>query len=399
MTRQGVQSSVGQKLGNIGRIAWREMCQLTAHPVLIFCMVGAPLICLIFFISLMRDGLPTNLPIAVVDQDQSATSRNLIRQLDAFEQTQVVFQTRSFDEARREMQAGNVYGIFYIPANFTVEAASGKQPTLSFYTNGTYLIAASLLFRDMKTMSVLAGAAVGLQTGQAKGFTEAQIMGQLQPIVIDTHPIGNPWLNYSVYLNNTLLPGVIQLMVFLVTVFSIGMEIKYATARQWLGMGNDSIAVALLGKLFPHTIIFTLMGFLYCAVLYGFNAFPLHSGWGPMLAAMFLLVLASQAMGVFMIGVLPTPRLGLSFASLFGMISFSIVGFSYPVLSMDPTLQGLTLLFPLRHYFLIYIDQALNGRDLFYTWVEYAWLLGFLILPFLIARNLKKALLYFKYLP
>lgn len=399
MTRQGVQSSVGQKLGNIGRIAWREMCQLTAHPVLIFCMVGAPLICLIFFISLMHDGLPTDLPIAVVDQDQSATSRNLIRQLDAFEQTQVVFQTRSFDEARREMQAGNVYGIFYIPANFTVEAASGKQPTLSFYTNGTYLIAASLLFRDMKTMSVLAGAAVGLQTGQAKGFTEAQIMGQLQPIVIDTHPIGNPWLNYSVYLNNTLLPGVIQLMVFLVTVFSIGMEIKYATARQWLGMGNDSIAVALLGKLFPHTIIFTLMGFLYCAVLYGFNAFPLHSGWGPMLAAMFLLVLASQAMGVFMIGVLPTPRLGLSFASLFGMISFSIVGFSYPVLSMDPTLQGLTLLFPLRHYFLIYIDQALNGRDLFYTWVEYAWLLGFLILPFLIARNLKKALLYFKYLP
>lgn len=399
MTRQGIQGSVRHKLGDIGRIAWREMRQLTAHPVLIFCMVAAPLICLVFFVSLMREGLPTDLPIAVVDQDQSATSRNLIRQLDAFEQTQVVFQTRSFDQARREMQAGKVYGIFYIPANFAVEATAGKQPTLSFYTNGTYLIAASLLFRDMKTLSVLAGAAVGLQTGQAKGLTEAQIMGQLQPIVIDTHPLGNPWLNYSVYLNNTLLPGVIQLMVFLVTVFSIGMEIKYATSRQWLGMGNDSIAVALLGKLAPHTVIFTLMGFLYCAVLYGFNAFPLQSGWGPMLAAMFLLVLASQAMGVFMIGVLPTPRLGLSFASLFGMISFSIVGFSYPVLSMDPTLQGLTLLFPLRHYFLIYIDQALNGRDLYYTWMEYAWLLGFLVLPFLIARNLKKALLYFEYLP
>lgn len=118
-----------------------------------------------------------------------------------------------------------------------------------------------------------------------------------------------------------------------------------------------------------------------------------------MLAAMFLLVIASQAMGVFMIGVLPTPRLGLSFASLFGMISFSIVGFSFPVPAMDPTLQALSLLFPLRHYFLIYVDQALNGRALFFSWTEYASLAAFLVLPWLVGRHLKKALLYFKYLP
>ena len=56
-------------------------------------------------------------------------------------------------------------------------------------------------------------------------------------------------------------------------------------------------------------------------------------------------------------------------------------------------------LFPLRHYFLIYVDQALNGRPFFYSWAEYAWLMGFLVLPFLIGKNLKNALLYFKYIP
>lgn len=380
-------------------VAKREVHRLVAQPIYLFCMLIAPAICIIFFVSLMHEGLPTDLPIAVVDMDNSSTSRNLIRQLDAFEQTEVYLKTSSFTEARQEMQKGNVYGIFYIPSGFAVDATSGKQPRLSFYTNGTYLIAASLLFRDLKTMSVLAGAAVGLQTGQAKGYTEAQIMGQLQPIEVDTHPIGNPWLNYSVYLNNTILPGIIQLMVFLVTVFSIGTEIKQATSRKWLEMGGNSIAVSLLGKLLPQTVVFTVVGFMYCAVLYGFNAFPLHSGWFPMLLAMFLLVIASQAVGVFMIGVLPTLRLGLSFASLFGMISFSIVGFSFPVQGMDPTLQALARLFPLRHYFLIYVDQALNGRALFYTLSEYAWLLGFLILPFLIGRNLKRALLDFEYLP
>ena len=388
-----------QRLHSIGAVSKREMHRLVSKPIYFFCMLIVPVICVVFFLSLMWEGLPTDMPIAVVDMDGTATSRKLVRQLDAFEQTEVVYKTASFDDARQEMQKGNVYGIFYIPKGFTMDAATGKQPTLSFYTNATYLIAASLLFRDMKTVSVLAGASVGLQTGLAKGYTTDRIMAQLQPIVIDTHAIGNPWVNYSVYLNNTILPGMLQLMIFLVTVFSIGTELKYSTSREWLHTGGDSLTLSLIGKLLPQTLVFMVIALLCLSALYGFNAFPLNSGWMPMVAALFLLVVASQAVGVFMIGTLPTLRLGLSFASLFGMIAFSIVGFSFPVLGMDPTLQALSNLFPLRHYFLIYVDQALNGRALFYSWTEYLWLLGFLILPFLIGKHLKNALLYFKYIP
>ncbi len=388
-----------ESLHQIWQIARREVSRLVTQPIQLYGMIVAPVVCIIFFLSLMSEGLPTNLPLAVVDMDNSTNSRNLIRQLDAFEQTKVVMLTHSFSEAREEMQRGKIYGFYYIPENFGTDAATGKQPKLSYYTNNAYLIAGSLLFRDMKTISVLANGAVGLQIGKAHGKNEAEIMAQLQPIVIDSHAVGNPWLNYSVYLNNTILPGILQLMIFLITVFSIGSELKYGTSVEWMGMGKNSLTVSLLGKLLPHTVIFTLIGFLMMAVMYGFSYFPLQSGWLPMLVAVFFLVIASQSVGVFMIGVLPTLRLGLSFASLFGMISFSIVGFSYPLLSMDPTLQALGRLFPLRHYFLIYVDQALNGRDLFYTWSEYLWLVGFLILPVIISRNLKRALLTFKYLP
>ncbi|MCD8042616.1 MAG: ABC transporter permease [Tannerellaceae bacterium] len=391
--------SFGQNISAIGVVAKREILRLLHTPLYFICMVGAPIISFLFFISLMHEGLPSNLPIAVVDLDNSATSRNLIRQLDAFETVEVAMRAHSFTEARMEMQKGNIYGIFYIPEDFSKDATTGKQPTISYYTNGTYLIAASLLFRDMKTMSVLAGASVGLQSALAQGYTEDQVMAQLQPITIDQHAIGNPWLSYSIYLNNILLPGVLQLMIFLATVFSIGSEIKYQTAREWLRMGNNSLTVSLLGKLLPQTAIFTLIGSLLLTLLYGYNAFPLNTGWLPMMGAMFMLVIASQCVGILMIGVLPTPRMGLSFASLFGMISFSIVGFSFPLAAMDPTLQALANLFPLRHYFLIYIDQALNGRELYYSWVQYVSLAAFLILPLLIGRNLKKALYYIEYIP
>ena len=380
-------------------IAKREVHRMCIHPVYFFCMIVAPIGCLFFLLTLMQDGLPTNLPIAVVDMDNTPASRNLVRQLDAFELTSVEMQAHSFGEASAEMRKGNIYGIYYIPKDFQKDAASDKQPKLSFYTNGSSLITGSLLFRDMKTISVLADGSVGLQKGLAKGLTGEQIKAQLQPIAVDSHAIGNPWLNYSIYLTNSIISGILQLLIFMITVYSIGTEIKLKTSRDWLEKGNNSITVCVLGKLLPHTIIFTAIGLLICTILYGYNAFPLNSGWTPMITATTLLVVSSQAFGVFMIGVLPTVRLGLSFACLTGMLAFSLCGLSYPVSDMYPPLGALSYLYPLRHYLLIYVDQALNGRDLIYSWGEYIWLSGFIILPFFIQKNLKNAMLHFHYIP
>ena len=377
----------------------RECRRLVARPLYLFCMVVAPLFCYVFFTTLMDSGLPINLPAGVVDQDMSSTSRQLVRNLDAFEQTAIVAHYPTFNEARTAMQRGEIYGFYYIPEGLSAKVQAQRQPKVSFYTNNTMLIAGSLLFRDMKMMSELASGAAARTALYAKGATEDLAMAFLQPIVIDTHPLNNPWLNYSVYLCNTFAPGVLMLLIFMVTVYSIGVEIKERTAREWLHMGNNSIWISLAGKLLPHTAIFFLMGILYNVYLYGFLHFPCNNGILPMLLATLCLVLASQGMGILMIGTLPTLRLGLSFASLWGVLSFSMCGLSFPAMAMHPTLQALANLFPLRHYFLIYVDQALNGYPMIYSWTNYVALLIFMMLPFLIAHRLKAALVYYKYIP
>lgn len=377
----------------------RECRRLVSRPLYLFCMVIAPLFCYIFFTTLMGAGLPTDLPVGTVDLDNSATSRQLLRNLDAFSQTGIVANYNSVNEARSAMQKGEIYGFFYIPDGLSSKAQSQRQPKLSFYTNNSYLIAGSLLFKDMKMMGELASGAASRSVLYAKGATEEQAMAFLQPIVIDTHPINNPWLNYSVYLCNTLVPGVLMLMIFMITVYSIGVEIKDRTAREWLRMGHNSIYISLAGKLLPHTVIFFIMGIFYNVYLYGYLHFPCNSGIIPMILATLLLVLASQCCGVIMIGTFPSLRLGLSFASLWGVISFSISGFSFPVMAMHPVLQGLSNLFPLRHYFLIYVDQALNGYSMAYSWSNYMALLIFMMLPFTVIHRLKEALIYYKYMP
>lgn len=388
-----------KKYRSLWLVIKRECLHLVSRPLYLFCMIIAPLFCYIFFTTLMDSGLPTNLPVGAVDLDNSSTSRNLLRNLDAFQQTEIVAHYESFSQARIAVQEGKIYGFFYIPENLSQEAQSSRQPTISFYTNYSYLIAGSLLFRDMKMMSELAGGAAGRATLYAKGATEDQAMAFLQPIVIDTHALNNPWLNYSVYLCNTILPGILMLMIFMTTVYSIGVELKEKTSRQWLQVGNNSMYIALCGKLLPQTIVFFIMSIFYNVYLYGYLHFPINSGILPMLFASLLFVLASQAFGVFMIGMLPTLRLGLSFASLWGMVSFSISGFTFPVMAMHPSLQALSNLFPLRHYFLIYVDQALNGYGMSYSWINYVALLLFMFLPFLVINRLKEAMMHFKYIP
>lgn len=381
------------------KIARRELRRMASKPIYWFCMIAAPLFCFVFFTSLMAEGLPTDMPLGLVDNDNTTTSRSLARNLDAFEMTSIKEQYANVTEAREAVQRGDIYGFYYIPKGTTRKAKRQELPVVSFYTNYSYLVAGSLLYRDMRTMSELASGAASRTVLYAKGATERQAMAFLQPIVIDSHAINNPWLNYNVYLSNVILPGLLMLFIFMVTVFSIGTEVKYNTMHDWLIMARGSMFHALAGKLLPQTLIFFLIGIAFAIGLYGVLHFPCHCGLPTMLLVMFLGIIGAQGLGVFMFAMLPTLRMSLSFASLWGVISFSICGMSYPVMAMHPTLQGLSLLFPLRHYFLLYVNCALDGYPLMNAAPYVMGLLLFASLPLLLLRRLKKMLLVVPYIP
>lgn len=386
-------------LQQIGAIAKREIYRIATRRLYLFCMIIAPVLCYVFFTTLMYSGLPTDMPAGVVDMDNSSVTRNIIRNLDAFQQTKITAHYSSFSEARKAMQKGEIYSFYYIPEGTTEKALSSRQPTVSFYTNNAYLIAGSLHYRDLRIMSELAGGAVGRATLYAKGATEAQAMAFLQPILIDTHAVSNPWLNYSVYLCNTLFPGILMLLIFLTTVYTLGTEIKQGTGRELMKLSGHSIGKALAGKLLPQTVLFFIMATFQNVYLYAFMHYPCNSGIFPMLLAGGLMVLASQAFGVFLFGIFGSFRLGLSAASLWGVISFSISGFTFPVMAMHPSLQALAYLFPLRHYFLIYVNQALNGYPIIYAWQPIVALLLFMLLPLTVVRRLRTIFMEYEYLP
>jgi ABC-2 type transport system permease protein len=362
-------------------------------------MVVFPVLALVFFTSLMDEGLPEDMPVGVVDLDNTSTSRGLIRRLDAFQSSRVVARYPSVAEARRAIQENEIYAFLYIPKGTADNLLSSRRPKISYYYNMGSVMSGSLLMKDLKTISNLGSAAVGQATMRAKGFTPQQIQAFLQPIRVDLHQIANPWTNYNVYLSTVLVPGVMMLFMFLISAYSLGMELKFGRGKEWLQKADNNIVVAILGKFLPQALVFLILIFFYDVYLYKFLHFPYEGSVWMMLLLSVLEVFGSIGFGVFAFGLLPSLRMSMSVCSLWAVLSFSLAGSAFPVMGMDAPIQALTWLFPLRHYYMFYQITVFNGYPLIDAWFHLVALVGFTLLPWFVISKIKNAMLHYVYIP
>ena len=152
-------------ISQIFDIALRELdIIMRKNRIYGFCMIVFPALLVLFFTTMLDEGLPQDLPIGVVDHDNSSTSRSLIRNLDAMQNSRVMYRFASVTEARCAMQEGKVYAYLYIPENTAAKLMSGRQPKISYYYTMTCMTAGSMASKDLKTIGMLGSAAVGQAT-------------------------------------------------------------------------------------------------------------------------------------------------------------------------------------------------------------------------------------------
>ena len=386
-------------LRQIYEVMLRELLILRHNHVYRFCMVAFPLLVMFFFTSLMDDGLPTSMPVGIVDLDNTSTSRSLSQRLDGFQMSRVVAHYPIVSEARQAIHRNEIYGFLYSPKGTTEKLLASRQPKISYYYSYTTLAAGALLMKDMKTISTLGSAAVGQATMRAKGFTDDQIQTFLQPIAVDLHQIANPWTSYNSYLTTMIVPGMIMLFIFLISAYSLGTELKFSSSKRWLAMTDNRIVPAILGKFLPQTLIWLALVYGYEYYVFYVLDFP-HLGSPWMLVLLGLIqVLASQGFGIFAFGLMPSLRMSMSICSLWAVLSISMAGSAFPVMGMDGPLQSLSWLFPLRHYYMIYQIAVFNGFPLIEAWFHFAALVAFILLPWLVVGKIKNAMLTYVYIP
>ncbi len=378
---------------NIIKVARRELRIIRNRPLYLLGSVGVITFCALFYLTLMKDGLPHDIPIGVVDQDESTTSRNFYQQLDATQLGKVVHYD-TYESARADLMSGKILAMCVLPKGMNDDIQASRQPKITMYTNGLYLVGGALAWKQLLYMVNLTNGAVQREALRMRGYDEQQIMDLIQPVNVDFHQIGNTTTNYGYYLSNIMLPGVVEMIVIIVLIYSLGTELKYGTSRHLLRTAGDSITSALLGKLLVWTSIFSAIGFILIVLLYHWLHFPIAGSIWNMFLDMFLMILASESIGIFIVEMLPVPRLALSIGALYSTLGFSLAGFTLPIEAMPPYIQGLAAAFPLRHYFNFFVQEVFFGAGFAGWWKEVAYLLIFLFLPAIGLNRLKRAYIY-----
>lgn len=377
----------------------REIQRLGSTWSYLVGMVLIPLGVALFFVDLLADGLPQSLPTSIVDLDHSTMSRQIRRTLDSNQNVTITEVAESYDEALAQVRRGEVFGFFVIPANFQADAVGGRKPTLEYYSNMTYFVSGTLAFKGFKSVAVTSSGGMVKTTLSALGVPDTTVEGLLTPVVIDINPLHNPWMNYSIYLSPSYVMTTFVLMIMIMTVYCITDEIKHGTSVQWLAVNKGSILRALFTKLLPHTVIYCVVGLGLLWIFFVWQHFPVNGSLLWVIIATLLLVTATQAFTVFVCSIIPNPRFAYSICCLFGVLTYSFGGFSFPVENMYGAVAIFSWTAPVRYWYLIYINEALNGVALYYSRWFFAALLVFPLIALIPLRRLRNALLNPVYVP
>ena len=382
---------------NIWRVCVREIHIMFARPLYIFASVGVMLLSTFFFLTLMKGGAAENMPMAIVDLDQTTISRRLIHEMQATPSVDILLITNSYPEARQAMQQGKIYGIFVIPEGFYDKLVTLKRPQIDFYVTNSYTVGGNTAYKQMLTMANLISGAFQREVLRKKGLPDDVIMHRIQPLAIEGHMVANPWGNYSVYLVSTILPGILGLICLMLTIFAIGFELKSRTSHTWLRVAGGNYTVAMIGKLIPYTLIYIVLGIGCHVILYRFAGFPVYGSTARLMFGLLLFIFAMEALGITLIGLLPTLRDALSIGALYAMLGFSLSGFTYPQMAMLPPVKALSYMEPLRHYYLIYVNEALMAAPVENSIPHMLALTVFMLASLCVAPRLHRALVYWNY--
>jgi len=375
-------------------IAKREFRMLFHNKSMFTFAVILPFVSMLFFHTILSQGVARDLPVAVVDLDNSSISRNIISQLDATPEVIVAFKPTSQLEGETLVKELKVYGLVTIPKNLGKHLKQGKQVTIINQFNGNLLLPSGLENKAFKRAIGTISAGINIQKQLKNGIYINQAKTNYQPITSNNHVLSNPYTNYSYYLNSGFLTLFFQIFVILTTIYCFGNDLKYNKGEKLYNIGKGNLIAIILGKITPYTLWFFLVGLIMYFTMFISGDFPLNGNKAAVILALFLLITASQAYAILFLAISKSFRAALTFGSGFAAVSLSFSGITFPIFGMPTILQWLSQLFPYTHFFDLFLDQTQRGIPVYYSFNSIVLLVILTIIPILLSYiKLKKLLL------
>mgnify|MGYP001532629874 CR=1 FL=1 len=377
-------------LHNTYAVLRRELVRLTHQPMYFVLMLVLPVVSFAFFALLFNKGVARDIPIAVLDDDHTSLSRKVTQMIDATPTALVAYEIQDMDEGERLMREGKVMAIVQIPSFFEKNILSNSQTHIENYVSGTNITVNGLLSKDIQTAVTTFTAGIQLQLLTKQGLSEKQAMAQLMPVRFSRHVLFNPYINYGYYLSPSFMPMMIMIFTVLATVFALGSELRYSTAKDWMESADYSFGAALIGKLLPVFMSMTIMSLLMFFILFDIINVPLNGSFGMLFGGCLIFILSYMGIAVFVVSLTADLRLALSLGGGYSVLAFTFSGLSFPIMAMFGSMRAFSRIFPFTYFTDMIVDQALRGAPIVYSLPDMCYMILFLLLPVITLPRLYK---------
>ena len=379
------------------RVMRREIRRIADSWVLIFSTMIAPIVAFLIIIWLFSDGVVRDLPIGVVDLDQTAFSSRVTRLVDAAPVCNVKWNLHSLVEAKQMMEAGKIEAVVLLPADLERNILNNKSSVIAVYINNTNVVKGGALKSGLYTTLSTVSAGIKVQLSVTKGESPERAIEKVRPVKVNTHLLFNPFGNYSYFLVLGLLPLLAVVFIFLGSVYALGMEFKEGTAGDLINMANNKIVVAMIGKMLPYTVLFFMDMMVMNIFLVKNLGTPVNGSLFAILLSELLMIISYQLLAILFLKLTANLRLSLSLGSAYTMMALTFSGLTFPAMAMPLAAKLFSLIFPYTFWLCIFMSQTLRGEPITEVLPSFLAFLPFIVCGVLAFPGIKRKLSHTRY--
>lgn len=342
---------------------------------------------------IFSQGIARDLPIGVLDLQQSALSRQLIREFDATPTLQVSHTFTDINTAKNAFISNDIYAYMVIPKNFDRDIYIANAPQVTVFYNSQYILVGKLINSAVLQAHGTFNAQIATLKQLSKGNSN-QLAALSKAVGIRTQitPLFNKNSNYAQFLVSAIVPAIWQIAIVVSSILLLAANHRFYGLKKMLAKKPLTRLLAINGFYLPF---FLVQGFAFLAFFYVVLDWPMQGSFLPLFFAQLLTAIACIIMGNLFFFLTLDPARAMSFAGAFTAPSFAFMGVTFPVSDMNILAKVWRSLLPISHYIEAQTSQVSYGLKPWQTIIDFSptmfsYLVPFLLVLLLIKKHLRK---------
>lgn len=305
-------------------------------------LFGAATAYLILFGILYYPGVVKEIPTVVCDEEHTAYSRFLTRQVDDDERLGLVRVVADEGEARDMLRRKEVYAAVIIPADFSHDILNGRSAKVLFMLNGANIITTNIATTaGNDIVNTFNTRFAARQAALRTSGDEQMLKKRILPVETTLRVLNNPTQSYMMFFMVGLAMAAMQQGIFL----AIGAAVQ-GDFKDTEGLKGAPKAAVLVVKVAVYWLLSVLSFALVCVISYGLGI-PDRASVTALLTLASAFSFAAVSLGLFASSLFHNELQFVRASIMYTVPAFIFGGYTWPLEAMDPVTQVVAQAFPM----------------------------------------------------